>query len=205
MEEESTIISYSNQNEGKESKSTKELLTNLLQKMLDHKLNKLEKKHVEESNKLKEISKISQNIIISLEYYSHKVRKEIYKIRHKNDENNKKKEHQKIINDINNKSLLKEDKSDNNIESLIENKSILESNLNDVSYINKIMNRASKSIDSKKVKELILTSELDKKYKLEKESLLYNEKHRQKNNDLVHNYQKRIKKFIIDVRIEIII
>lgn len=48
-------------------------------------------------------------------------------------------------------------------------------------------------------------SELDKKYKLEKESLLYNEKHRQKNNDLVHNYQKRIKKFIIDVRIEIII
>ena len=48
-------------------------------------------------------------------------------------------------------------------------------------------------------------SELDKKYKLEKESLLYNEKHIQKNNDLVHNYQKRIKKFIIDVRIEIII
>lgn len=47
MEEESTIISYSNQNEGKESKSTKEILTNLLQKMLDHKLNKLEKKHVE--------------------------------------------------------------------------------------------------------------------------------------------------------------
>ncbi len=168
MEEESTIISYSNQNEGKESKSTKEILTNLLQKMLDHKLNKLEKKHVEESNKLKEISKISQNIIISLEYYSHKVRKEIYKIRHKNDENNKKKEHQKIINDINNKSLLKEDKSDNNIESLIENKSILESNLNDVSYINKIMNRASKSIDSKKVKELILTSELNNKEKIKK-------------------------------------
>ena len=89
------------------------------------------------------------------------------------------KEHQKIINDINNKSLLKEDKSDNNIESLIENKSILESNLNDVSYINKIMNRASKSIDSKKVKELILTSELNNKEKIKKkEKNAYSKKYK---------------------------
>ena len=44
-------------------------------------------------------------------------------------------------------------------------------------------------------------SELDKKYKKEKEYLLCNEKHKQKTNNLALNYQKRIKKFIIDVRL----
>ena len=44
-------------------------------------------------------------------------------------------------------------------------------------------------------------SDLDKKYKEEKETLLYNEKHKQRTNNLALNYQKRIKKFIIDVRI----
>ena len=164
MEEES--ISY-NKNEEYNTKDTKEILNNLLKKMLDHKLNKLEKKHIGESNSLKGISKISQNLIISLENYTHKVRKEIYKIRHKNDENNnKKKENQKIMNDTRNKSLLKEDSKNNinnNIETLLET-----SNLNDISYINKIMKRTSKSIDAKKAKELILTSELNNKEKIKK-------------------------------------
>ena len=91
--EESTILDITMQE--KEStyvnnNSTKEILSDLLKKMLEHKLSKLEKKYKEESNSLKGISKVSQNLILSLEYYSHKVRKEIYKIRHKNDENNNK-------------------------------------------------------------------------------------------------------------------
>lgn len=44
-------------------------------------------------------------------------------------------------------------------------------------------------------------SEKDKKLKEEKDAQLFNEKHKLKTNNLVHNYQKRIKKFIIDVRI----
>jgi hypothetical protein len=43
-------------------------------------------------------------------------------------------------------------------------------------------------------------SELDKKIKQEKEAILDNEKHKEKTNNLALNYQKRIKKFIIDVR-----
>ena len=43
-------------------------------------------------------------------------------------------------------------------------------------------------------------SELDKKIKQEKEIILENEKHKEKTNNLALNYQKRIKKFIIDVR-----
>ena len=43
-------------------------------------------------------------------------------------------------------------------------------------------------------------SEKDKKLKEEKEEILFNEKHKLKTNNLVNNYQKRIKKFIIDVR-----
>ena len=133
----------------KETRDTKEILNNLLKKMLDHKLNKLEKKENEESNSLKVISKISQRLIISLEYYSHKVRKEIYKIRHKNDENHSKKRE----NDINKKNNEnKDDKNnsiiDNNIEALITKDS--KSGL-DNSNINKLK-RASKSIDPKKEK-----------------------------------------------------
>ena len=43
-------------------------------------------------------------------------------------------------------------------------------------------------------------SDLDKKNKEEKENLLNNEKHKEKTSKLALNYQKRIKKFIIDVR-----
>ena len=47
-------------------------------------------------------------------------------------------------------------------------------------------------------------SELDKKNKQEKENFLNNQKHIKKTNNLALNYQKRIKKFIIDVNIYII-
>ena len=159
MIESSIIIDYKKENEG--GKDKKEIINNLLKKMLDYKLNKLEKKHVEESNSLRMMSKISQNIIITLEHYSHKVRKEIYKLRHKNDESHqKKREHEinKKNNDTINKSLIKEDKNntsntDNNIESLINNnniKSIFDN-------INKSkIKRASKSIDPKKNKSFYL-------------------------------------------------
>ena len=164
MDENSTFIDYQ-----KETNDTKEILNNLLKKMLDHKLNKLEKKSAEESNSLKIISKISQHIIISLEHYSHKVRKEIYKIRHKNDENQRKKrEH-----DMNKKSNEnKDDKNntsniDNNIEALINkvNKSTLDNQI-----LNK-QKRASKSIDPKKDKSFfseISTNAKEKSGKKEK-------------------------------------
>ena len=156
--EESTILDITMQEkEPTNGNNTKEILSSLLKKMLDHKLSKLEKKCKEDTNSLKGISKVSQNLILSLEYYSHKVRKEIYKIRHKNDENNNKKKFQ----ENNNKSILKEEK----IESLIESKeNILENNINNISYINKIK-RGSKSIDAKKAKELILTPEINNKEK----------------------------------------
>ena len=47
-------------------------------------------------------------------------------------------------------------------------------------------------------------SELDQKYKIEKDYLLDNQKHKKKTTNLALNYQKRIKKFIIDVNIYII-
>ena len=47
-------------------------------------------------------------------------------------------------------------------------------------------------------------SEKDKKLKEEKDAIIFNEKHKLKTNNLVNNYQKRIKKFIIDVSFIII-
>ena len=158
MIDESTLMDIKPDLENNNNKTTKEILSNLLKKMLDHKLSKLEKKHIEESNTLKGMSKISQNIILSLDYYSHKVRKELYKIRHKNDESTNKKI-SKENNNNNNKSLLKEEK--NNLESP---DNIFENNINNISSINKTK-RASKSIEAKKAKELILTPELNNKEK----------------------------------------
>ena len=160
MIEESIIGDLNQENENRDNITTKELLNNLLKKLLEHKISKLEKKHIEESNTLKGISKISQNIIISLDYYSHKVRKELYKIRHKNDESTHNKK--KIIENN------KEEKSNilNNIESLIESKdNNLDNNINNISHINNKIKRLSKSIDAKKAKELILTPEINNKEK----------------------------------------
>ena len=166
MDENSTFIDYRNEGETENGKTDpKELLNNLLKKMLGYKLIKLEKRHAEESNSLKIMSKISQNIIISLDHYSHRVRKEIYKLRHRNDENHsKKKESIKKTYDLN-KTMWKDDKNnnneDNNIESLI-NKHIFE----------KIGGkRASKSIDPRKDKSFmseISSNAKDKKSKKEK-------------------------------------
>ena len=165
MEQSSIVFDYNNESEGK---NAKEILSSLLKKMLDHKLIKLEKKHNEESNSLRIMSKISQNIIISLENYSHKVRKEIYKRRHKNDESRPKKRDKKYYDS--NKSMYKEDKnntsSDNNIESLInkETKTILD-------HSNHVYQRRnSKSIDPKKDKSFFSeTSRNIKSAKKEKE------------------------------------
>ena len=131
----------------------KEILNSLLKEMLEHKINKLEKIHVEESNSLKIMSKISQNIIIALDHYSHKLRKEIYKLRHKNDESKKKREHDSYRKNDLNKTMFKDDKInknilDNNIDLLInkDNKSLLDSSNQSK------QKRPSKSIDPKKDK-----------------------------------------------------
>ena len=131
----------------------KEILNSLLKEKLEHKINKLEKMHVEESNSLKIMSKISQNIIIALDHYSHKLRKEIYKLRHKNDESKKKRENDSYRKNDLNKTMFKDYKInknilDNNIDLLInkDNKSLLDSS-------NQIkQKRSSKSIDPKKDK-----------------------------------------------------
>ena len=156
MENESTIIEDKIENN---NNSTKEILSNLLKKMLDHKITKLEKKHKEETTSLRTISKISQNIIRTLQNYSYEVKKELYKIRHKNDESTNKK-------NIENKSSEKTNilNSDINIESFIEQKENLleKSNITNISNIEKLK-RFSKSIDAKKAKELILSPDSNQK------------------------------------------
>ena len=166
MDESSTFIDYKSEAIGIDRASPKEILNNLLKQMLGHKLNKLEKRHAEESNSLKIMSKISQNIIISIEHYSHRARKEIYKIRHRNDENHsKKRESIKNPNDIN-KLMWKEEKNnineDNNIESLI----------NKPSFEKKNEKRFSKSIDPRKDKSFMSeTSNNTKEKKSKKEKM----------------------------------
>ena len=166
MDESSTFIDYKSEAIGIDRSSPKEILNNLLKQILGHKLNKLEKRHSEESNSLKIMSKISQNIIISIEHYSHRARKEIYKIRHRNDENHsKKRESIKNPNDIN-KLMWKEEKNnineDNNIESLI----------NKPSFEKKNEKRFSKSIDPRKDKSFMSeTSNNTKEKKSKKEKM----------------------------------
>ena len=163
MEERNNVLEIKTENNISKN-NTKEILNNLLKEMLEDKLNKLEKKHVEESNSLKIMSKISQNIIISLDYYSHKVRKEIYKLRHKNDESKKKREHESYRKNDLNKTMYKEDKNnknilDNNIDLLINkvNKSLLDSSNQSK------QKRPSKSIDPKKDKNFF--SEISSNHK----------------------------------------
>ena len=69
--------------EKKLNDGTKNLLSNLLQKLLDRRLNKLEKRIKEEENSLKIINRESQKCILALEECSHKVRKQIYLTRNK--------------------------------------------------------------------------------------------------------------------------
>ena len=69
--------------EKKINDGTKNLLNNLLQKLLDRRLNKLEKRIKDEEISLKIINRESQKCILSLEECSHKVRKQIYLTRNK--------------------------------------------------------------------------------------------------------------------------
>ena len=69
--------------EKKINDGTKNLLNNLLQKLLDRRLNKLEKRIKDEEISLKIINRESQKCILALEECSHKVRKQIYLTRNK--------------------------------------------------------------------------------------------------------------------------
>ena len=166
MDENITFIDYKNEKE-KERKSIKEILNDILKKRLEHKLNKLEKKHVEESKSLKIMSKISKNIIISLDLYSHKVRKEIYKLRHKNDENHtikKYRQNNKKNYDLN---VNKDDKNtgtNNNIESSINKDDKFNKSVINISNHFK-QKRASNSIDPKKEKSFFGEIYINKKEK----------------------------------------
>ena len=116
--ETSTILDITNTVDNKDC--GKEILNNLLKKLLGHKLNKLEKKSKEEDSNLKVMSKVSQKIILALEYYSHKVRKEIYLRKHKNDESTK-----KMINEEN--SIQKESTKDKEtVENIIDENALKE-------------------------------------------------------------------------------
>lgn len=71
------------ENKNRNEEQTKKLLNNILQKLLERRLNKLEKKNKEEESILKIINKESQKAILDLEECSHKVRKQIYLLKNK--------------------------------------------------------------------------------------------------------------------------
>ena len=59
-------------------KNKNEILNNLLKKLLDQKLTRLEKRHKIENKNITEISNSAQNLIMTLENISNNVRKQIY-------------------------------------------------------------------------------------------------------------------------------
>ena len=59
-------------------KNKNEILNNLLKKLLDQKLTRLEKRHKIENKNITEISNSAQNLIMTLENTSNNVRKQIY-------------------------------------------------------------------------------------------------------------------------------
>ena len=73
------LINYLNM----ENDETKKLLNDLLQKLLDRRLYKLEKKNKEEESTLYAINKESQKALLTIDECSHRVRKQIYLIRNK--------------------------------------------------------------------------------------------------------------------------
>ena len=81
-----------------EKNNAKLLINELLQKLLDRRLNKLEKRNKEEECTLKAINKESQKSILALEECSHKCRKQIYLIRNKYVD--ERRNHNRIKNDI---------------------------------------------------------------------------------------------------------
>ena len=87
------------------SEDPRKILNCLLQKLLDRRLYKLEKKNHEEECTLKTINKESQKAILALEDCSHKIRKQIYLLRNKYVDERKR-----------NENILKNQNSSNNIE-----------------------------------------------------------------------------------------
>ena len=103
----------------------KKILNSLLQKLLDRRIYKLEKKNHEEECTLKTINKESQKAILALEDCSHKIRKQIYLLRNKYVDERKR-----------NENILKNQNSSNNIEI---NKS-RNSNTNNINTTSNIFN-----------------------------------------------------------------
>ena len=69
--------------EDNKDKNKEEILNNLLKKLLDKKISKLEKSHKIETKNILELSNTSQNLITSLEKITNNVRKHIYVNRQK--------------------------------------------------------------------------------------------------------------------------
>jgi hypothetical protein len=104
-----------------EKNNAKALLNELLQKLLDRRLNKLEKKNKDDNCILKVMSKESQKAILALEDYSHKCRKQIYLMRNK------------YIDERRNQNTMKNDSSKI---SMVLNKQISNNNNNNTNNIN---------------------------------------------------------------------
>ena len=75
--------SNNKQIEESKGKNKEEILNNLLKKLLNQKISKLERNHKNETKNILELSKTSQNLIFSLEKITNNVRKNIYANRQK--------------------------------------------------------------------------------------------------------------------------
>ena len=129
----------------------KKILNCLLQKLLDRRIYKLEKKNHEEECTLKAINKESQKAILALEDCSHKIRKQIYLLRNKYVDERKR-----------NENILKNQNSSNNIEL---NKT-RNSNVNNINTTSNIFNTFGNDKNLKKSE--IMHHEKEEKIKRKK-------------------------------------
>lgn len=129
----------------------KKILNCLLQKLLDRRIYKLEKKNHEEECTLKTINKESQKAILALEDCSHKIRKQIYLLRNKYVDERKR-----------NENILKNQNSSNNIEL---NKT-RNSNVNNINTTSNIFNTFGNDKNLKKSE--IMHHEKEEKIKRKK-------------------------------------
>ena len=74
---------FNKKEQNNSEKTKKEILDNLLKKLLGPKISKLEKNNSTEAKNIRELSNTSQNLILSLESLSNNVRKQVYKNRQK--------------------------------------------------------------------------------------------------------------------------
>ena len=129
----------------------KKILNSLLQKLLDRRIYKLEKKNHEEECILKTINKESQKAILTLEDCSHKIRKQIYLLRNKYVDERKR-----------NEDILKSQNSSNNIQI---NKT-RNSNVNNINTTSNIFNTLGNEKSLKKPE--IIQHEKEEKIKRKK-------------------------------------